>query len=196
MCGKPQNWLSNYLVRGKLATVGDKIDLDHPINKEFLEKWQEKSTGEVVEVSETAPVIQAEGSKKGDVGSKKSGYRSLNDIEREKKEADLELVRVATRLKLLDEQKKAGENVPTEGVKVIISQLTKSLITNFHVAAENFLVEIAKLKDLSNEELATMRGRLVQGINSSSDRAIEQAKVQVKQLVKEISIKRGVGEHD
>lgn len=192
-CGKTTKWLSNYITRGKIAVVGEKIDISIPINSEFLTKWATKNE---------TPLPQNDSEKLNDNTSDNTqttkssvNGKSIAQIERDKKIADLEKTLVETRLKLMQEQQKKGENIPTDHVKMIVTHLSKSFTTKFHQAADNFLMEIGKKKALSREEMAEMRGALIAVINEASTVAVEEAKRNIKTAQKDVAIKKGVGEH-
>lgn len=191
-CGKTTKWLSNYIGRGNIAVVGDQIDIDIPINAEFLRKWAAKKEEIPVQklIIDTKKLVAGEEKNKNTAPGK-----SISQIEREKKIADLEKTLVETRLKLMQEQQKKGENIPTDHVKMIVTQLSKSFTTKFYQAADNFLMEIGKKKDLSREEMAEMRGALIAVINEASTVAVDEAKRNIKAAVNETSIKKGIGEH-
>lgn len=192
-CGKTTKWLSNYITRGKIAVVGEKIDITIPINSEFLTKWATKN--DAPPTKNDAQQLTDNTSNNFQNQKNSVDGKSMAQIERDKKIADLEKTLVETRLKLMQEQQKKGENIPTDQVKMIVTHLSKSFTTKFHQAADNFLMEIGKKKDLSREEMAQMRGALISVINEASTVAVEEAKRNIKAAQNETAIKKGVGEH-
>ena len=184
LTGLPTNRLSVEISRGKIAIVGDKIDLDTPLNQQFLQKYKEKS---VEVVSKVVSVTKSTG---------QFPANEIKNIDNLKKAAETDRIELDIELKKLKIAKEKGQNIPTDHVKIIVSQLGKSFISKFHIACDNFLMEIGKKKDLSRQEMAEMRGALINVINEASTLAVEEAKRAVRILQKETINKRGVGDHD
>lgn len=209
MCGMDTKKLSVYAGRKPVKVVysGEYVDDSIEPNKSFLKKRQSimadapklvaKKDPKIVENQPEVPDISAPNFEKPDKPNVKSPKRdTTGTLYEEKTEAEIEKIKVDTRLKLLQEKQKKGQSMPTDAAKVMIAQLGKAFITKFQVAADNFLMEIAKTKDLSRTEVALMRNRLAEIINDSSSESVEEAKRYMRAVIKEISIKRGVGEHD
>jgi len=184
LVGLPTNRLSVEISRGKIAMVGDKIDAEYPLNKEFLEKYTEKKV-----------IIQSVKPNLKNVESQFAGT-DLKNIDNIKKVSETNRIDLDIELKKLKIAKEKGQNIPTDQVKIIVAQLSKSFISKFHIACDNFLMEIGKKKDLSRAEMAEMRGALIGVINDASTTAVEEAKRSVRVLQKETMNKRGIGDHD
>jgi len=198
LCGMPTNALAVYIKRKKIELRNDEIDLASEVNRLFLEKHggKENYTPPApkpkikVEVPEEVPETIEQNS------SAPRTNLTLTQLEREKKLADLQKVEVDTRIAKLKEEKLMGQNIPTELVKGVISQLSKSFVSKFKDGAENILISVSKMKGLSNEEMAKLRGELVAIINESVKTSVADGKKQVASIVAAYSQSRGVGEHD
>ena len=101
-----------------------------------------------------------------------------------------------TRIALLKEEKMIGASIPTELVKMVFAQHSKSITSAFHTGADNFLMEISKTKGLNRNELAEMRGALILIINKAVDKSIEESKKSISNIVQEFSVKKEVGEKE
>lgn len=186
-CGILKSTMYVNIKRGKVILSGDVIDTSIQANREFLEKCLAKQKIPV----EKTPHIEAE-----EKPTEKYYEPSVNSLELEKKlkQAELEKKEVDTRIALLKEEKLRGSVVPTDIVKVVFSQHFKSINSSFHQAADNLIVNIAKKKDLDRNEIAEIRGELVEIINIAVNDAIEESKKSIKNIVAEYSDKKGVGE--
>lgn len=208
MCGLTTGNLSNYAMRkpAKVIYSGDYVDDSIEPNKSFLAKRiAVKGTVEKIEKKQEGieqkpikiPNIQLATIQKPDepnVKPAKTGSKgTLYEV---KTEAEIEKIKVDTRLKVLQEQFKKGQNMPTDAAKVMIAQLGKAYISKFNSAADNLLMEIAKTKDMTRTEMALMRNRLAEIVNEASVSSVEEAKKYMRAVLKEISVQRGVGEHD
>lgn len=188
MCGLPTNRLSVEIKRGKVSMTGDKIDLDTPINQQFLQKYQEKKG--------VQPATKEPGAKDVTEGSREMSAGDMRNIDNIKKVEEVERIRVDTRIKKIKEKQLQGQNIPTEIVKSIVTQLAKSFTARFHISCDNFLMEIGKRKDLTRKEIADIRGSLIEIINDGVNKSVDETKKALKALISETSGKRGVGEHD
>ena len=70
----------------------------------------------------------------------------------------------------------------------------KSTVVSFLNAADDLLVNISKMKQLSREEYAKLKGDLKKIINSAAADAVKTAQAQVENIVEEYSQRRGRGE--
>ena len=208
MCGLTTGNLSNYATRKpvKIVYSGDYVDDSIEPNKSFLAKRIavkgvadeiEEKPDIIHEKPQKIPNIQPATVPKPDepnVKTAKTG--SKGNLFEVKTEAEIEKIKVDTRLKVLQEQFKKGQNMPTDAAKVMITQLGKAYISKFNAAADNLLMEIAKTKDMTRTEMALMRNRLAEIVNEASVSSVEEAKRHMRAVLKEISVQRGVGEHD
>ncbi len=208
-CGFSGGNLSNYIKRGKVILTNDgTIDSENLINAEFLlyreEQLRERTDEPEVQKPEVpvkpkkAPKARPDEFDEHKYNSNKlpkvtNDYDSLtNRVKRQellKKEAD-------TQLLLLRIAKQRGEHIPTDLVKEIVIQQSHAFITAFKNSLDDFITMIAKDKGMSVDEIAKYRGGLIKTINSTTSKAVETAKSNVKKIVKEYSESREVGEHD
>jgi hypothetical protein len=124
------------------------------------------------------------------------GYTAMSQMAMQKDQLDIEKKVIEIKLKKLDHQKKLGELVPTELVRTLFVQHSKSIMSAFHDEADNFLMEISKEAGLTREQLAKMRGKLVLKINQGIENSLKESKKSLQAIVEEYRMLRGVGEHD
>lgn len=199
--------LAVYIGRKKIIEKDGLIDDSDLINALFIEK-RLKLIGEVAEkspvISKIVPQNLDSESKSSQSSEENPGEFTNSDrtslpyseLERQKKLADLIKVEADTRLALLKEEKMMGLSIPTDLVKSLIAQLSKSLVSSFKDGADNFLIEISKRKALDINEQSELKKSLVTIINSSSFKAIEESKKTMKSIVNTYSDKKEVGEHE
>lgn len=116
--------------------------------------------------------------------------------EAEIREISLEKDRETLEILKIKREKLMGTVIPTDAVRSTIMQLSKAFSTECKNANESFLSIIAKEFGIPQERLAYFRGLSIEIINKATDSAIDTSISQVKNIVKEYSEKRGVGERD
>ena len=152
-------------------------------NKFFIERHAGKKTDGLPPPKTDTPTIP-------------EGYTAMSQMAMQKDQLDIEKKVIEIKLKKLDHQKKLGELVPTELVRTLFVQHSKSIMSAFHDEADNFLMEISKEAGLTREQLAKMRGKLVLKINQGIENSLKESKKSLHAIVEEYRMLRGVGEHD
>lgn len=198
LCGVKTKHLSTFIDRKKVILTGDLVDDQNPTNAFFMQKWRNKSLKDDL-VQKEIPVKSERAV--GPDKIKKDAPKSVKEIANSSIEADLKRADLAKKeadiiYREIQIQKLQGLSIPTELVKSLISNLSKSLISSFKDGADSFLIEISKGKSLSITETAKLKGELIKIINISSSKAIAESKRDIKIIVGAYSDQRGVGEHD
>lgn len=221
LCMIPTNALSVYIKRGKVIVKNELISDSVTENAEFLKKMQAKGPSSAFissNLSEKSAEIPAETPQKqqpqalkkektnkdfleNDPQSPVSGSTDRSglsnwQLERERLLADIAKKEVDTRIAVLKEEKMLGANIPTDLVKGVVANLTKTFIASFKDGADFFIIEISKRKSLSAQESAELKGRLVEIINSASNKAINDTRKNLTIIIDQASVKKEVGEHD
>ncbi len=200
LCGIKTNQLSVVISRGNIILTGDLIDETNAKNSAFLQKQREKQLkisespipkeSKKENITESAPVPPVQKFKK------KKNDLSIYSLDQEIKIADLQKKEVDTRIALLKEEKLIGASIPTDLVKSVISNLSKSMISSFKDGADQFIIEISKRKNLTVVESAELKGKIVEIINMCSSKAISESRKNLKNIIIEFSNKKEVGEHE
>lgn len=222
-CGIESRQLSIYISRKKvLISENDMIDISNETNNAFYEKRKHKSkfksnlpTVELKKVApkkvapkkEIAPPIESvdEFEKIAESDSEEIGNSSSSDIDDEIQEshADLEKRKVYLGNKLLEERieiervkkdKLHGLVVPTQLVSVVFTQHSKNIASEFKNGADDWIIRIEKKLNLSREEVASLRGGLVDVINKSVKKSVETSKKQIYSIVRQYKEVRSKGE--
>ena len=165
-CGLSPGNLSNYIARGQVIVIDNKIDISKIENIEFLDKRKNK-------IEKTT--------------QDRSQDYQLKEIEIAKKKKE-------TRLLEIKEAKALGLVIPTEIVKILFTQHSKSILTAFDNAIDRILTKISKVKKLTNIERSKFRGELKTELNLAVDKSIEQSKKSINKMVLEYTEVRGRGE--
>lgn len=210
MCGMANNALAVYIKRRKLIVEGNKVDTELDINVLFLSKYnkgfvahenikQYKDPIELDPVVSPTTIVEATarktplGFQQGHTNNKSP---SLFNMDQTKKQLDIDKITVEIRLKLLDEAKKRGEIIPIDLIKVIISQQSQSIITSFKDNLEDIITIFGKSKGMNVNEIAEMRGSITKTLNIIVNKAVDNSKRNIKNIIDEYSLKKNVGEHD
>jgi hypothetical protein len=177
--------------RGKIVLSGELIDDQFPENAEYLRKVLDNvsSTAKapVIDTPErNQPKVPTVAAPKGE-----SGYV----LERQLKQQELEKKEVETRLLNLKEQKMLGEQMPTELVKKLIFEYNQSSITSQKDGYEDLLIIISKEANLNEIQLANLRRKMVDVVNTTVNKAIDMTKRNLKIILSEFSESKRVGEH-
>lgn len=203
LCGMETNALAVYIKRKKITLSGDYIDDSIEQNIDFLKKKQEKlgikhetkpeKPTRNINSEYKVPEIPVSSIPNIDDPATGSG---LHGLDKQKKALDIKKVSEEVQLLQIKKEKLQGILIPTDLVKDIIAQLSKSFISSFKDASDNFLIEISKRKTLSSTEFAELKGLLVKIINENSLKAITESKRNMKTIVSVYSEKKEVGEHE
>lgn len=203
LCGINKSSMPAYVQRKKVIVEDGLVDDTNPVNQAFLLKFQEKqklnnpvATEHVQSDTDEKSTALEPTLKEQKVKGKQQKGSSYHELELQKKALDIEKTQQEIELLEKRNMKMDGESIPTDIVKSIFSYYGKNITTSFHNAAENWLTKIARIKGLSNTELAEMRGDLAKGINEGVLKAQEESKKAIASIIKEYSLKREVGEHD
>lgn len=207
LCYTTTSDLSNYIRRKNVVVTDDNpelIDSSNATNAAFMVKRQTLQTKKTITgkgILDKKPSI-AEG--KGKVVQTAFEYppeMKVTVMENFQTEATLKkstLEKTSNEIKLqqLKIQKLQGDVIPTQLVKNLIAQHSKSITVAFRNGAENFLIDIAKKAGLNGEQSADLRGKLIKIINASVDESIKETAAGLKHIVSEYTKQRGVGESE
>lgn len=193
-CGVSEAYIGVYIGRGKVVLTSDgQVDSKQRDNFDFLRKQLDKKKDKQVKETVISAHISTNTAKNNVLEQEEvDGY----DLSMRKKAIDIEKVEVDVRLAKLKEEKLRGELIPVEIVKGLFLQHSQSILTEFKNSVENFITVIAKRKELNINEVAEIRGEIVQAINTAVDKAVDASKKNVNNIIKEFSNSKGIGEHE
>ncbi len=199
ICGVDKAKVSVYKGRGKIILSGDLIDDTIEQNAYILKKWKAESElkkqGETEENTENKPSKAAAGpSKKKKISSnqqipKFSEPSSTDYLSLEKAKKIREIARLDEQIEILRVQKEKlhGQVIPTDLVKSVFKQHTAGIVTAFKNGVENLLIELSKTKDFSRAELAELRGKMTEIINTSSEDSVKISKSMIASILAQYS---------
>ena len=182
-CGVSSSYLNNYIRRGKVILFKNQVDTDDPENQEFFHKRIGGTPP--VSIPKPTPKIPEPEPEPELTASEKI------DIERRKIEGDrrtqatIQKLEAEARLKGLQAAKLSGESISLDVAMDIVSQLSQSFITGFRGFCENLALRIAHESRLSKQQTADMRKMITEGMNTSIDNSVEQAKLDLKKMAAE-----------
>lgn len=200
VCSITTKDLAVYIRRTKIIVKNDQIDTNDPVNAAFLEK-KKRSPGETiasgtnsstnVSKPETTDFIPESTPLENVVPS---AGQSLKESERQLKYYDTVKRRKEIEKLSIEIQKKRGEVIPSELVKPVFVQHNQSILSEFKNAADEVVLIFSKKRSLSVNEIAEVKGELVDCINSAIAKAIVASLKSVDSIVQEHTLKRGVGQ--
>ena len=206
MCGMSTGNLTNYIGRGNVfVDENDLVESTHKVNAIFLQhhlqKMAKKHAKQQVKELENSTSSSSDNNQNQDQQSsrgKKGNYgpelvRKI-DLENEIKEATLKKHNQEIQLLQSKNDKINGVVIPTELVKIIFRQHTKSMMSEFQNATDKILRAFSKKRDMSSQEQAEMRSTLIEAINIGMKNSVEVSKKNIQNIINEYSETRGVGE--
>jgi len=216
LCGISKGNFYTYKKRGNIHVSEDGlVDSAHPVNAAFMNKrvMNKKTIPTPVAPSPAAPVVSAQ--KPKPIKRTKAELKAAKDAEerdqkrqddsdaqathrynldRQIKEAELTSKEQTIELNKLKISKLSGEVIPTQLVKEIFAQHFKSVTVSMHQGCDNFIMTIAKTTGMKKQDMARMRGELIEIVNEAVRDGVEDSKESIKNIVNEYKDKRGVGE--
>jgi hypothetical protein len=121
--------------------------------------------------------------------------QNMFDLDMDQKELSIQKMKEEIELKKIQKQKALGQVVPTDMVKIVFTQHNKSIVSAFQNAADNLISTISKKKELTREDSVQIRGEIIEIINEAVKESTANSIAHLKNIVKEYSEKKGVGEH-
>jgi len=115
---RPQTFIGTYVSRGKLLEKNGKIDIEHPVNAQWIASFMVKPLGSKPEPKpKTKPTKKTKTSKKAreidlDVLIGENDIVVPNTLDGLKKLKEVKKLEIETRLKELEEEKKKGQLLP------------------------------------------------------------------------------------
>lgn len=210
-CGISNAYLSVNKKRGKVIISKDEkgnefVDDSIPENADFLQKCLDKAKKKLSEDSRINDEIDEEESTQDSINIPDASDKlrvsllkpikndSNYSLDNQKKALDIQKITEEIEILKVKKDKLHGIVIPTDLVKGIIAQLSKSIIVEFKQASDNLLISISKKKGLNRNETAELKGELVQVINKAVDKAVTEAKKGIHSVVEQFSEKRTPGE--
>lgn len=190
-CGKETKWLSNYISRKNVITLSDgAIDTEDPRNKSFLAKWSSISGNEVSaetpsETSKPMPPKQNKNQSREDQEDEEEDPENWSNLDVRKKKADIKKKEAEIESVLIKNKVLKGQLLPYELMKPLIRQNNHSITTSFKNTIDEIILNMAKKKEFTREEVAELNAFSVKKINEAVKTATEQSIKGVDLLVKE-----------
>jgi len=203
-CGVTAAYISVNIKRKKIVLdKAGNVDTGNEVNQFFMETrvavnegtapklkpGNKKKTKAKPKSSKESPVIEMH--EEDNIQSAGTNKYNLDviakELEIEKKTEEIELLKIR-------KEKAKGEVIPTDLVLSVFAQHFKSITNAFYQAADNLAVEMAKEAGKGREMVIKIRGKLVKEVNSAVETSQKESKKELKHIVSEYSMTRGVGE--
>lgn len=190
-CGVSKAYLTTYISRGKVILNDNMIDDSIPENAYFMRVRLDKMA---IEGSKVESKITSNSGNDEDANEDEN--ENLHKLNLEKKKLDIERAKEDIEIARLKKEKLSGELIPTDLVKIVFATHSKSITIGFHQAVENLISQIAKQAGLDRDQIAKIRGILIEIINKAVKNALATSKKDLRNIVAEYSQKRGIGERE
>lgn len=203
-CGLTTGNLTNYIKRNKVLMSGDYIDDQEPINKEFLEK--RKAKAELKYEPPAPPKLRMirpdpgtpdlpEAEEDDDDTPPPAEEDNAATLYKQKLKADIDKKHREIALLKLREEKIRGEVVPVDIITNVFRAHTQSIVTAQKDGIEELLINLSVEARLKGEQLARLRGKMVDILNKAVDKAAYTSQKNLKTILEQLSVKKEVGEH-
>lgn len=197
-CGKQNAHVSMAISRGRLVLSGDYIDSELPENKLVMEKWRASAgldssdtTTPATKTTPTDPKNIADPVKPAPAAPTVTGpapaKRSISELEAEKKRAEIEWKKEKTKETALKNAKLRGELIPTNMVLDVVAMLGHSFQMQYEQGATAFVLDLVHKLKVSPEIEGEIKEKLVELINISHKKAVDEAKTGVKNVISAVS---------
>ena len=195
LAGCSKSNLSTYIKRGKvvLEKDGKTIDSNKRENADFLKHRESigKAKGSVVPESETkAPLIDSKSQNLVQIKPTAKVRKAAENHSLSKYELDIEKIRAELEKKYVDtdlaKQKLSvlmGNNITIELVRAIVSQFSRSILTNYKSFSEQQINEICHQHRISDIDRAALVTKNTSGLNGIHKKAVSDARKQMKNAV-------------
>lgn len=153
------------------------IDPMHPTNKAFLAKFggvQEPKVAKVVQaVSDVVTVADEDD----------DGLMSMEESDKMKNHFSALRNQKAVELAELEISKKMGLVIPSEFIKPLFAQHNQSILTEFKNLMDDAIRVVSKECDLNVEQVASIKGKWISGLNEAMERAKLATKKGIESIV-------------
>lgn len=217
LCNTTAAVITTNINRNKIILFDKKIDSENPVNKAFFEKYRKKAEAEIKErnkkkatteelyeevVEKVKPKTKIRFKKATDKLKKLAEQEEANQKGQEMVDWDLRKKRAEALLKernaekaLLSVKKMYGEMVPTDFIITMFTSYTKTILSVFDNSIMNLAgVYCDELAGGDREALARVNQKLNEEFQRIINSAAEVAKSDLKNTIKQYSVKRGKGE--
>lgn len=193
-CGMPRKSLMVYIGRGKLTVLdsGDIDDQDQK-NKAFIHKYSRKAAMKGILPQTEDEELISESLRSGQ--KKEPSDNNLIGMEAEKLALQNKKLQAEIERLTLANKKTTGNNLPTEHIQPVIIHLSEQIYLQCEGAIDTLITEICGRHQIARSEMVSLRQLKVDIINKAKIRGVEEAKKQIRRISREVSDKRGVGEH-
>lgn len=198
LCGMKASAFSNAIARGKVKVnengmIDDKEEVNASFFKTKLAEQRNKlaaDTGDDEQEDTATDFVN-------DKAQAIAGPDTVGDayaLSKQQQQMQIKKLTEEVDILKIKKEKMQGEVIPTELVKMVIVQHSKSIVSEFYNASDSLLMKISKIKGLNRNEVAELRGELVGVINIAVNDSIVNSKKMIKNIVNEYATKRGRGE--
>lgn len=197
LCGMKPSAFSNAIARGKVkVNAAGKIDDKEEINSSFFKTklLEKRNRLEAEQGSETEEETTNSADDRAQALAPPETAGDAYALSKQQQQMQIKKLTEEVDILKIKKEKMQGEVIPTDLVKTVIVQHSKSIVSEFYNAADSLLMKISKLKGLDRNEMAELRGELVGVINQAVNDSVVSSKKMIKNIVNEYATKRGRGE--
>ncbi|MCH9620986.1 MAG: hypothetical protein S4CHLAM20_03990 [Chlamydiia bacterium] len=182
---------------GGAITLDELAEFDKP-KKKVIEKEESEVVDTPKKTNSSKTVIEVPSRKPKTVNKKvnepvyESG--SVSQMDREKRQIDLQRAKEELEIKILQKKKLMGEVIPVDMVIGVFTRHFKNVTDLYYSSSDTLITEISHRFKLNREETGGYRKRLVELINEVTRESMEISKKEIQSIVDDFSQTRSVGQ--
>ena len=188
--------IAKWAKRQNIVMSGDLIDDTLEVNRNWILRQQTKSNPEPLENVPVFNEVIIKQKRQAQYKDPDSSALEGFALSEELKKHQIEKLKVDTRIQELKEEKIRGEVVPIDLIKQVFITHNQSILTANKDFIDSLLLDFQAETRLSSEQSAKLRGKIVQGLNTNVNRAVDATKRNMSSIIEQHSIKKEVGERE
>jgi very-short-patch-repair endonuclease len=196
-CNITTRELAVYIKRRKVfIDTSSMVDDGNAMNAQFLKKMESRplknKTDKIVEEKRSSEVQETPKMKRftGKTPDVTDKFDERFDLDTAKRRMEIEKMQRESRKADMEHEKMLGNLLPTDPIRIVINQTLKSYAVTFRHAAEKIIVEFSKKAKMNRNDMAEMRGMLLQSVNKATDEGIENSKKSIQNIIQEYVSKK------
>lgn len=192
-------YLSVYIQRGKIIEKNGLFDDKVPENRDFITKRSRHTNVKKV------PVQVQESPKKQKIKQDNTEQVELDlktpqgtnyELDAKKKLLQIEQMEADLEEQRRKRERRNGMWLPTDMVKNVFAQHSKSLVTSFRSGCENLIISVSKKGKFTREQKAKIHSELIEILNTCSEAAVAETLSVLHDVILETMNKKEPGEKE
>jgi len=189
-CGVKDSYITTYKNRGNIFVTKTKVgnryinifDTDNEVNKIFISGCKNSIPNKKTEEEYSTS------------SDDESGSSGLYSLDQQKKQLEVDKLTVDIELKNIEKQKKLGQMIPTDLIRVLFMRHNKNIVTSFKEHMTKVLNVKVRAIGGNKADVIDIENSIELAINESIVNTLEVTKSQLDNIIEDSAEKRGIGQ--